>query len=146
MNCAHCHKKLKPAAGYETRKKYCDTKCQANAAYARDRKVRAQKVREYQRNNPEKIRARKRRALTGWTQEEYDRAYKEQKGLCAICGISANKCTTSKNRQGLVADHNHKTKNKRGLLCGKCNTAIGLLNDDVEICKKVIQYLERTDQ
>lgn len=50
---------------------------------------------------------------------------------CEICG--------GKNR--VAYDHNHQTGKFRGWLCMKCNTALGLVNEDVEILKKLIAYL-----
>jgi hypothetical protein len=38
-------------------------------------------------------------------------------------------------------DHDHETGEFRGLLCSRCNTAIGSLKDDVTILEKAIRYL-----
>jgi hypothetical protein len=40
-------------------------------------------------------------------------------------------------------DHCHLTNKVRGLLCKKCNTAIGLLGDDVAMLKQAIKYLNK---
>lgn len=73
----------------------------------------------------------------------YDNLFIKQNGLCAIC----NKPEIMKNRytkdiQVLAIDHNHETGKIRGLLCMKCNTAIGRMNDDPELLKKAANYLE----
>ena len=60
-----------------------------------------------------------------------------QNHSCAICG---NTCNTGRE---LAVDHCHKSGAIRGLLCGKCNKALGLVNDDVAILKTMIEYLER---
>ena len=73
----------------------------------------------------------------GLTFEDYDRMYSDQDGCCKICGTHSTKLTYM-----LATDHCHKTGKVRGLLCSKCNTAIGLLNDDVELISKVIDYLK----
>lgn len=56
-----------------------------------------------------------------------------QIGNCGICGGNTR----------IAYDHDHKTGEFRGWLCIKCNTALGLVNDDVEILQKLIDYLER---
>lgn len=67
----------------------------------------------------------------GLTQREA-REYKEGKA-CEICGA----------RDRLVVDHCHKTGVIRGVLCSNCNTAIGMLRDDVERLRAAIEYLSR---
>lgn len=42
----------------------------------------------------------------------------------------------------LSVDHCHKTNATRGLLCGACNTGLGLFNDSPELLRASIQYLE----
>lgn len=51
---------------------------------------------------------------------------------CAICGSKVR----------LVVDHCHKTGRIRGVLCAKCNSAIGLLGDDTERLASAIEYLK----
>lgn len=58
-----------------------------------------------------------------------------QKGVCAICGAEPN--------GRLHIDHCHTTGKVRGLLCVKCNLAIGLMNDNTALLLKAIQYLQR---
>jgi Recombination endonuclease VII len=69
------------------------------------------------------------------TVDEYDEILKRQDYKCAICG------NTSPNRK-LAIDHNHKTKEIRGLLCGNCNRGIGHLKDSVDILQKAVKYLQ----
>lgn len=40
-------------------------------------------------------------------------------------------------------DHNHATGTNRGLLCAKCNAAIGLFGEDTERMTSAISYLEK---
>lgn len=44
-------------------------------------------------------------------------------------------------KRSLAVDHCHKTNMVRGLLCHRCNTAIGLLNDDFTTLKSALKYL-----
>lgn len=53
------------------------------------------------------------------TPMEYDRLFEAQRGVCAIC---ARECASGKR---LAVDHDHETGTVRGLLCLKCNTALG---------------------
>lgn len=76
--------------------------------------------------------------------EEYDRMVAAQGGVCAICKQPE---TMRNNGSGIVqelsVDHCHSTKRIRGLLCSACNTSLGKVNDDVEILKEMISYLEK---
>ena len=52
---------------------------------------------------------------------------------CDVCGSTKR----------LSVDHDHKTKMVRGLLCGKCNSALGMAQEDKDILRGLVQYLER---
>lgn len=41
-----------------------------------------------------------------------------------------------------VLDHNHQTGDVRGYICESCNTGIGRFDDDIEILKNAIKWLE----
>ena len=79
--------------------------------------------------------------LYGITPEEYTLMSQKQRGLCLICGKPETMCWKGK-RKILCIDHNHDTGKIRGLLCNRCNKAIGLLEDDVKLLRKAIKYLE----
>lgn len=74
------------------------------------------------------------------TLDKYNTLFAEQLGCCAICGIHQSKLTKS-----LGVDHNHTTGRVRGLLCTKCNTGIGHLNENIDILNKSIDYLRLHD-
>lgn len=69
------------------------------------------------------------------TVEQYEALNDKQGGVCAICGQA--------NRRGdrLCVDHCHKTGKVRGLLCMKCNTALGFLGDSPILVSSMAQYL-----
>lgn len=71
---------------------------------------------------------------TGWTNAEYHAAWQTQGGRCAICGDTQSK--------PLAADHDHLTRQPRGLLCDRCNMALGLLRDEPMIARAAAEYLE----
>lgn len=98
--------------------------------------ARAQK-KEY-RNRPEV----KSRLKEGWREyqlkknynlsvEDYTNLLKKQSHKCKICGLKTK----------LVVDHCHNSGMVRGLLCAKCNFALGLLNDNVKVLYNAINYL-----
>jgi hypothetical protein len=96
--------------------------------------------RRWRERNPENAKKRNRdseyRRKYGISLEQYDEMLKAQQGVCAICATS---CDTGMN---LAVDHCHVTNKVRGLLCKNCNTAIGLLKEDVENMNKAINYIK----
>lgn len=72
----------------------------------------------------------------GLTLYAYQRMLERQKGACAICK------RPELDVGGLVVDHNHDTGKVRGLLCGSCNTALGLLQDSPDVVDAALLYLE----
>ena len=93
------------------------------------KKERAKYMREYREINPQKDYSLK--YLYGITQQDYERMYYEQNGKCAICG----------KEKKLVVDHDHQTGRIRGLLCHRCNSHLGYINDSPDILLKTISYL-----
>lgn len=71
------------------------------------------------------------------TKQQYEDLLSAQKNVCEIC-----KKTNKENRR-LAVDHCHKNGNVRGLLCRECNTALGLVNDDIETLQAMINYLSK---
>jgi len=59
---------------------------------------------------------------------------------CRICGISESEAPKGR----LAIDHCHDTGELRGLLCDKCNTALGLLQDDISNLTAAIEYLKQS--
>ena len=85
--------------------------------------------------------------LYGITLSEYEGMLIEQKFKCAICGTKVSEIPyndhSTKRKDTLYVDHNHKTGEIRGLLCGSCNGGIGQLGDSISILRKAIKYLRR---
>jgi Recombination endonuclease VII len=107
-------------------------------------------VRSWQQANPDRVKAwrlknRKRRLEKlreihlrnkfGLTPDEYDRMLEAQGGVCALCespptpGIS------------LHVDHDQGTGEIRGLLCVRCNNALGLFREDADLLKRAARYV-----
>jgi hypothetical protein len=96
------------------------------------------KVAQWRKAHPDEVAKsnfRRRIKRYGLTDEEYRQLVARQKGRCAICG-----------RKELCIDHNHNTGKVRGLLCGRCNAALGLLDDSLEFVLKLGLYLIRAEE
>lgn len=95
--------------------------------------------RAYREKYPDRVKESDRRQgiqRYGITVDEYDRWFAKQEGACAIC---RRPCASGRR---LSVDHCHETGTVRGLLCGKCNTAIGLLEDNTDLMRAAIDYLD----
>jgi len=68
--------------------------------------------------------------------EEYEQMYAEAEGCCQVCGVSETELT-----KRLAVDHCHSTGKVRGLLCSKCNTALGQLDDSLDKITALYSYL-----
>lgn len=72
------------------------------------------------------------------TPELYYDALSKQNNRCAICGKNQSEL-----KYMLCVDHNHKTNNIRGLLCRRCNAAIGLLQDSSDLLRRASEYVNK---
>jgi hypothetical protein len=63
----------------------------------------------------------------------------QQNQGCAICGC---KCSTYSR---LSVDHCHTTGKVRGLLCQKCNSAIGYMEDNTDRLLSAVNYLRKAE-
>lgn len=96
--------------------------------------------RDYRQRNLEEIRARDidrdlKRAY-GISFEDYKAMEVAQDGKCKICGG-----TTLYRGTRFAVDHCHITGKVRGLLCTKCNSGLGMFNDDINLISAAISYL-----
>jgi hypothetical protein len=79
----------------------------------------------------------------GWTPASFAIALSEQEGKCAICKKSLTFGKKQASTQA-CADHEHSDIPKpRGILCTNCNLGIGNLQDDPEIMRAAIAYVEK---
>lgn len=101
----------------------------------------------YQMNKEADIRRRRNATLKsqfGITLDDYNIMLKTQNDVCAICFNSETDADKKSGKiRSLAVDHCHKTNKIRGLLCRKCNTAIGLLKDDINIINNCVNYLTK---
>jgi hypothetical protein len=92
----------------------------------------------YRLNNKAQLRDYHLQATYGLTPLAYKTMYEAQGGCCKICSIKEKHAPN----QRLCVDHDHDTGVVRGLLCSKCNAAIGLLQDSSEFTIKATTYLQ----
>lgn len=95
----------------------------------------------WKKNNPEKVKANKRRghlkATYGITEKDVDALLFEQSGRCGICGSVFSKENMPR------VDHNHETLVIRGLLCDPCNWGLGHFRDSYDNLIRASTYLGR---
>lgn len=114
------------------------------------------KSRKYREDNKDNLKVRKKQSYIknadtwkeNWLKRRYgislndfNELLKHQNDTCGICkkeeiGFYGDKKKT------LSVDHCHKTGKIRGLLCGKCNTALGLVDENPETLIEMIMYLK----
>jgi len=135
--CNNC-KVEKPLSDFHFSKKtknslklYPDSQCKAcKYAYTRKwMKDNAEKNNAY--NTKSKLKNR-----YNITVDDYELMQSNQDGLCAICKAPPT-------RRRLAVDHCHQSNRIRGLLCDRCNLALGMLNDDLNIVEGIKNYLKK---
>jgi hypothetical protein len=98
-----------------------------------------QTVREYARKwdalNPGKKKSQFLKSKYGITIQVFEQMAQAQEGKCDIC---------RKTPQGtLYVDHSHKSGKVRALLCNKCNTALGFMDEDIDRFLSAANYLAK---
>lgn len=93
-----------------------------------------EKQRENLRNrSPETRKDGKLRSKYRISLREFEAMLSKQGGGCAICGGGGPFCV----------DHCHRLGMVRGLLCRKCNTGLGMLQDSATLVLKAHEYLKK---
>lgn len=85
---------------------------------------------EYRAKNRQKLNRNQILKRFNLTEEQYAFLIDRQNGCCAICD----------NKAPLAVDHCHATDKIRGLLCGPCNRAIGLLKENPHAIERALDY------
>jgi Autographiviridae endonuclease VII len=152
MKCCFKCKQEKPLSAFSPTSSYQGEKCYradckaCNAAAARKRREDPSKrerekasLQKWRKNNPEKVKAQRRKRNYGITQEQFDALIASQQNACAICrvGFSQSKINCPH------VDHNHFTGKVRGLLCHNCNALLGHSKEDQNRLSAAIEYLQR---
>jgi hypothetical protein len=108
---------------------------------AQSRDVFLAKRREWYRKNVEKLRLQSRvsrlQRRFGMTLDEYEAMLEAQDRRCGACRRDFDRTPS--------VDHDHATGQVRGLLCNRCNVAIGFAEDDPERLEAAANYLRRVN-
>jgi hypothetical protein len=119
------------AANPERRREY-------GKQYRADNVVRiAARRKQHHASNRTRIAEDNLRRKYGMTLAQKSALLQTQNGCCAICA------SDRAGGKGWVVDHDHATGKVRGVLCGKCNVALGLLRDSVDTLTAAIAYLRK---
>lgn len=147
-SCSKCRNTLPLSQFYESHGKYsswCKPCARAinRASYNRSPEVRRQ------RNQRVAVTTRARRL--GLTYEQYVALPCDPGEACAVCGSPPDGPRNGHFRSGthpdpkarnLAIDHDHTTGAIRGFLCSHCNRALGLMDDDPALLRKLAEYVE----
>jgi len=101
-----------------------------------------EKNKRFIRNNPNYHKDRSLKQKYGITYQDYVTLYNEQEGKCGICSIFLpleSKIFT----EILNVDHCHSSGKVRGLLCHRCNKALGLFDDNTSTLEQAMRYLRK---
>jgi hypothetical protein len=155
------HKAKREKNGLQFRCKTCDKKWHADR-YIRDKEKISEQTKKWKRdnsekvfeistlwkkNNPDRIKSYQRitnlRKNFGLEVYEYEKMFKEQNGVCFLCGESEVKRNhLTKELLALAVDHCHEKGTIRRLLCAQCNHGLGFFKDNSELLRKAANYIE----
>lgn len=98
--------------------------------------LRNAKVRVWRQKNPDYVKNGALLKDFGITLNQYNVLRVKQDHKCAVCAKHE-----SQFKRKLAVDHCHKTGKIRGLLCSNCNTALGLLKENIASILNLKNYL-----
>lgn len=97
------------------------------------------RTQQWRLNNPGRARVDQLRYKFDMAPSDYQKLLDSQGGGCAICG----RVGPDAENRSLSVDHNHLTGKVRGLLCGHCNRALGMLQESPKLLRAAADYIER---
>jgi hypothetical protein len=105
------------------------------------REVKLARSRSWVRANPERQKFHQWKHYLGKkygvTPADYAALMVAQDGRCAIC-LTSDPAPWDQ----LSVDHDHETGRVRGLLCMRCNSCLGYVQDSPDLLRKAVRYLE----
>lgn len=151
MICTKCKQDKEPSEFHKDKKKISGLTSWCKDCRNEARKGHYWKDPEHGRNRTKKYResltqeqrymtnrSTKLKSAYGLTLEQVEEMKRLQDYSCYVCGRHESEAGS----KGLVVDHNHTTGEIRKLLCSRCNTALGLLNEDIGIFTSLINYVK----
>lgn len=120
-----CHKCDAVMADRKPGIRVCDD-CRVDKRKARERQVERERERRFR--------------TYGITEAQYDAMLAAQGHRCAICR------TDTPTAKGWAIDHCHDSDMVRGILCARCNSAIGLLDENPRVIAAAAEYVKRNLQ
>lgn len=90
-------------------------------------------------HHPGKLQEYRWRNTYGLEPHEYEELLEAQGGGCAICHTRV----PGARKKFFSVDHDHSTGVNRGLLCERCNMALGLFQDSSPILEQASAYLKK---
>lgn len=132
VRCNKCKRKLDARIAAKWRKEHPEEAKRISNGYYHRTKDRPESLARLRNKNL---------AIYGLTIERYEAILASQGGVCAICQeVEPGKTPLGKDKK-LAVDHDHDTGEVRGLLCSRCNQAIGGMREDERLIKRMIKYL-----
>lgn len=116
--------------GYQYTCKDCHNDYTRNKWYVENRERQKENSRSWKLENRSRVLATK-----------YKVDVSEIDGLMSLVTQSCPICNRDMKRPHL--DHNHSTGKVRNFICSRCNTALGLVEENTEILKNLTLYIEK---
>ena len=117
---------------YKARCKVCISKYQKEGYKKLSEEVKQDRRKKNPCNNFEWRKTHRLKSRYGLTTEDFSAMILEQQNKCKICGLDM------KDPQ---VDHNHDTGKVRALLCRPCNTSLGMLKEDPQTIRNMLNYI-----
>lgn len=126
---------------------------EASNQYAKDHPDRIRKTKKkYRAKNHSRLRGYHLKKMYGITHSDFEEMSRAQGFLCALCHRPPSSNSKSRQDRRLQVDHVHvdgftglspteKRKYIRGLLCGPCNRALGLIKDSISVLTRSVEYI-----
>ncbi len=131
--CTNCRKAYRQE--YQKRRPDVEKKNRRNS-YLRHRERRIEDVNRWQQANKDKVAKSGKKARLkhhyGISVEQYEELKRLQENKCPICQDPLLRP---------FVDHNHQTKQVRGLLCDRCNRGLGQFKENLDTLSRAIVYL-----